>query len=83
MAARARAIALRVASVRSVCTHELCSRMFTIWKKNGFRPPASVALRNVCSCSSGEQAATTIRFSLFSWMSCWISSWPGSEHMYL
>ncbi len=38
MAARARAMALRVASVRSVCTQELCSRVLTIWKKNGFRP---------------------------------------------
>ena len=54
-----------------------------MWKKNGFSPPASVALRKVCSCSSGEQEATTTRFSLCSWMSFWISSWPGSEHMYL
>ena len=32
---------------------------------------------------AGEQEATTTRLSLCSRMSCWISSWPGSEHMYL
>ena len=57
--------------------------MLTIWKKKGFSPPFAVASRKVCSCRSGEQEATTIRFSLCSRMSCWISSWPGSEHMYL
>ena len=31
-AARMRSLALRVASATSVCTHESCSRMFTIWK---------------------------------------------------
>ncbi len=83
MAARTRASALRVASAPSVWTQASCSRMFTIWKKNGLRPPFMVAVRNVRSCSSGEHAATTTRFSLCSLMSCWISSWPGSEHMYL
>ena len=83
MAARARAMALRVASRRSVCTQASCSRMLTIWKKNGFSPPRRVASRNVCSCSSGEQAATTMRLSRCSMMSCTIISWPGSEHMYL
>ena len=67
----------------SVCTQESCSRMLTMWKKNGFSPPLSVAVRNVCSCRCGEQEATTMRFSLWSRMSCRISSWPGSEHMYL
>ena len=31
-AARMRSLALAVASATSVCTHESCSRMLTIWK---------------------------------------------------
>src|SRR5664280_1845907 len=82
-AARTRSFALMVASALLVCTHDTCSRMLTIWRKKALIPAFARAPRNVGSCISGEHDATTTRLRLRSRMSCRISSWPGSEHMYL
>ena len=46
-------------------------------------PPSAVARRKVASCRVGEQEATTTRSRPLARMSSLISSWPGSEHMYL
>ena len=47
---------------------------------NAAKPFPAIALEKRMR---GEQATTTIRFSLFSVMSLRIISWPGSEHMYM
>jgi hypothetical protein len=83
MAARTMCLAFSVASTGSSVTHESCSRMLAIWKRNWLRPPSATALRKVGSCMVGEQAATTTRLMPSSLMSSWMSIWPGSEHMYL
>src|SRR3972149_846160 len=79
--AATRAFAFSVAFTRSFVTQETCSRMFTMWTRNGFAPALSTARRKVASWRCGEQEATTIRFSLTSWMSFAIISWPGLGHM--
>jgi hypothetical protein len=58
-------------------------RLLAIWNMKALPPPTAVAVRNVFSCISGEHDATTTRFTLPSRISCWIISWPGSEHMNL
>jgi hypothetical protein len=77
------ALALSVAAFLSVCTHDTCSRIETISVRYGFNPPRFAAVRNVCSCKCGEQAATTTRVNPNSWMSFSIISWPRLEHMNL
>src|SRR5450756_1960554 len=77
-------IALRVApSLSCMCTHEQCSRMFTIWNRYGFRPASSHTFMKVGPCIFTLQAATTTRFSLNSSMSLLIWIWPGSAQLYM
>jgi len=82
-AMRIASFAFSVAPSRScMCTHEPCSRMLAISKRNGLRPPVFVAVLKVGSCSRGEHAATTIPVSLCSLIASSIFFWPGVEHMY-
>ena len=73
MAARTMCLAFSVASTGSSVTHESCSRMLAIWKRNWLRPPSATALRKVGSCMVGEQAATTTRLMPNCLMSSWMS----------
>ena len=80
---RTMSVALAVASSRSSCTQEQCSRMFAISHRNGFSPAARAAFLKVFSCMRGEHAATTRASSFCSTTAFFNRFWPGSEHMYL
>ncbi len=76
-------IALLVFNSLSSPIHEQCSRILAISKKYRFSPAFSTVRRNVSSCIRGEQAATTTRSSFSRLIASLISSWPGSEHVYM